>query len=404
MNIYLFQPERDTLSESLVDPRFPITVYKIPAGIHPQPFELRTRGNDARHFLGITQTQNSAFGDFLGDSFTSELSDTQRKGIESALGLPVGAITNTRFALIVRELVTRLADPTGNTYHKPILGRRVILGNSYIPLAGQVKADPDWQAKALERKKLDYAKIVDQYGIDKARNWLYVQNLYQDRYGFNAENIAPGVSPDPNDPQIDDTFTEGVDTSLDAHTPTPTNWGSWVEHRYVADVIAAGDYVQGASTGGDIIGLARADNGGFSIDDMWAQIDVIAHGAADHSNVAILEASDNSESYVGFHQNAGGRGSSIYKVTSTTTYDQLAGPDTVVQTPTFTMYIERDSVDLLTMKQDGGTVLTVTNGDLSGNLYAAIGARELGVHLDNFSADEIAAASGNPWYYYQQQH
>lgn len=191
----------------------------------------------------------------IGDDFKSPIRASLKATVKRELALGETIIASTVRELI-GELMIQHADPIGVTrwaMPSPKGGKfEVYLGNQIIVRrVFDIASDP-LRSAVLMREQRDYRRtreltLVGIHPPDFYRRFLqFLKDVYrtEDHEQFIPSDL-PRETPIPRSTVIRDSFVEGIDTALSAHTPTPSNWGAW-------------EFV--GSTGGVITCIATSDD------------------------------------------------------------------------------------------------------------------------------------------------
>lgn len=173
----------------------------------------------------------------IGDDFESPIRTSLKTTVKRELALGESIIANTVRGLI-EELIVDHADPIGvDRWAMPSPtgeGFEIYLGSQIIVRRRfNISSDPLRDA-VLIREQRDYrrARELTLSGVnppDFHRRYLqFLKDAYrtEDHEQFIPSDL-PRETPIPRATVIRDSFVEGIDTILSAHTPTPVNWGVW---------------------------------------------------------------------------------------------------------------------------------------------------------------------------------
>lgn len=355
----------------------------------------------------------------LGSSYTNlgtdpelTLTEQQKRRWESALGLPATLVTN-RLADIVYETLTLQADPLGDDRCLPLIPstRR----RFEVWLAGVKVRDREWSFAAPEfdvtrdllkriYRALREASQAGQIPADKYLRWLGSQVRKYGLTGTQYRALQPTDLPDeqPLTPEttIGDTFVEGSNAELSAHTATGANGGfAWTELAGDLDVIAADDVLENTATGESV---ARADQD-LSSDDHYVQADITQADATDATSIGVIGRKDGTATatyYLGLLRAAPSDTVQMYKRVSGT-FTQLGG-----SSPSVT----RGFPDTIKLEMDGSAIkfyyegvekLSATDTAITGNLRTGVRvfrspSDTVKGRWDNFQAADLAGSAESP--------
>jgi len=216
---------------------------------------------------------------------------------------------------------------------------------------------------------------------------------------------------------IDDKFTVGSNTDLDAHTPTDVGTG-WTEIENTGDtsrkarILASTDRVKINTTDGNDRKLYTAQ-GTYTVNDYDVEVDVQEDDSADDPFWLLGRVTDSSNYYgAAFIDGAGTDVFIVKKVTGTVT--DLASADSDFNSGTWAGVTIKFEIRDATKKSFGDTteLLSTTDDVLTsvgeagmawGNIRLSTDDAGALWNVDNFLVTEITAV-GNPWYHYAQQH
>lgn len=222
---------------------------------------------------------------FLSDDPTGAMSLTRRRSMAQELGFPIRDLDDvSSLSDAIWEVTTQMCDPTGRDHMKPLMPTVAGLVNLHLGAVGRSQRfDPSNHPRVFELVVLDYNKLkilcqsTDAQLQSVGLSWEQIQTYR--RTGSRGLSIVPEtvfrsldrLTPPDHAPKyldslctkyrtdpaglglpgelrgiagttIEDTFVEGSDTSLDAHTATGPNSGfSWTETAGDMTVIAAVD-------------------------------------------------------------------------------------------------------------------------------------------------------------------
>ena len=336
---------------------------------------------------------------YLGNSLNYPLTILQKQWIEGNLKLVWGISQTTILDVLFTDLLILNGDPSGQDRWKPLRGsldtgvklylakdlvRRDEFTQDHIAFQGSVEVfQTDYarlKAKGMSIEQLNKvtgAKMLSLFG-------RMGDDLLETLLGTDASDgwEKPGTV------YIDTFAEEGGNVGLDAHTPSPSDWGSWTEVNGTTDVLSTTDVAESDTIGWN---TNRADVA-LSSDAHYAEIDVVSFDSAQSEYPGVTtrhDAVDNTF-YWGRLGNDGTPDIYITKIVEgvETNLATDAGyspslPDRVSLTS--------DGSDFHTLDVDGLTI-DVTDTSITGNLRTGFATyRE--ATFDNFEAGDLAVAT-----------
>jgi hypothetical protein len=200
---------------------------------------------------------------------------------------------------------------------------------------------------------------------------------------------------------FNDTFTEGVTTSLAAHTPdTGTSWTSiWSDTGFVLQVLNTGT-VRCSANGGNI-GMMYTADVTYPSANYEVQATFIATFSAITPIYLLARVTDQENMYA-VRLVSGASGAQLYKKVSGT-WSALGSAVTIADGSVVMLSVNGTAIKVY---DDAAEVISVTDSDLAGTGKAGIahgGGAELAIGtddvrafamLDNFSVNDLGAGGG----------
>lgn len=348
----------------------------------------------------------------LGGDLDARLSAIQADTIALVLGKLAGDIQARSLRSLVKELFTEEADPTGETFWKPLrISRKngfvVRLGGYDKPIiqepfstshpAFQATLDVRWadyrRLRALVQDKLNSVDLrvreEGQKELEALRRWTGHDMLAL--YGRTGSDLVDKLVPPEyladGREQPRTTITDSFNRADQAGLGTSSEGWSWSEVTNQNDIVSN----QAQATVGNALNLSRADQD-LSSDDHRAEFDIIAIGSNSASFIGPVARFSSSEA-TGYIARRFGTNSNSFALAKI-----VAGTITALGTPETTAtthpVIECNNSDI--SRYDGVTLKeTITDTSITGNLRTGIiqrtGAVPSGYQVDDFEAADLAA-------------
>jgi len=241
--------------------------------------------------------------------------------------------------------------------------------------------------KVLEVLKLEVARIRDEFAPGRQSNqWQKVLGAIERKYGYRAGEIIPGAKALKPSTTITDTFTDTNGTSLDAHTPTPTDWGSWSEVQGDFDIQSNKAESIHAGTPRE---SARADSD-LSTDDHYGQVVCTSKGNSIYRGVIcrFAAAAEPYYSYT-FRPNNTSNVHVLAKVVTGTSTNLDVQNDSSLSDVATTVYVEADG-STQEGRHNGTPKVTGTDTAIAGNLRCGLNGAQTA--NDQLERDDFEAA------------
>ena len=331
---------------------------------------------------------------YLGNDVNGNVPNQIKNKLKNKLGI-TETITGSNFVDVLWEVLTVLADPTGNTRWKPLMPGVNGRMNLKLGRAGKIKEialvpfeSPEWD-NVLAVLHNDYKRMLD---TEPYRVIAKVLDFWEHKYKVPYQTFIPnGVIQIASLPH-ETTITESWNCSDSDDISCDLTWT-----QVAGDIDIVNNKARFPTNGGKR-GRAESD---LSSDDHYAQVDgFLTDGGSDEGQVGAMvrfdSAADNN--YFGGYNSfsAPSWRLRIEKTTAGTT-SSILGPDTsgsISTTPTVKLLANGSSIELFV---DGSPAIDLTDSSHTGYVRAGIqGYDALGgpYEVDNFVAADLAAAGG----------
>lgn len=359
--------------------------------------------------LFVLSERDDTIGIHLGD-LLSHAGTPLKKALKSALGLGENIVADTPLE-ILWELLTKHADPTGQTRWKPLMPKidgvmELILGG--FSLVKEEPYNPTDHPLVLDVVREDYRRNREydlSVGSDHYRRYLQAA---MEKYKVPWQELIPtGLpleTPLPHGTTLGDTFVDTDNTELSAHTATGPNGGfGWTELIVDIEIVSNTAENQNAATAA---ALARADSD-LASDDHYCQVDIVQQGGLTADGTIYRKDSTSTATYYHARLNRNGTDNvQLYKVI-TGTFTQLGSNAAVTVSIPDTI---KGQADGSTIKAffNGTEKISQTNSDITGSVRTGFRMRHSSgwtgtkTRFASFEAADLVAA-GNPWNAYAQQ-
>lgn len=343
-------------------------------------FDEQSKAGDG-YGLGIFLNNSELSSDYQNYGDLSDSMNVQVRSIwKSQLGISDTIATSVHDA--IEETITARADPSGETFAKPVLpDHRGIMDLLFGPLHTQNEFKKQSHLHALVRETYRQSIVkskAEGVPIDVLRKYagslmLKLGAVDHKQLGFenNETPIAPSTT-------VSDSFNRANASSLG---------GGWTD--LVNGYIIYSNAAQTPTSGAD---LSRFDSD-VSSDDHYAQSSVIAHGSTNpQPGVAARFSSSAQTFYQAENRQATTKDQGIRKfIAGVSTY--IANSDTLVQTPTYTLRSECDG-STISCKVDGIVRAQATDTAITGNTRGGLRTYggSSGTRFDDFQVTDLIAA------------
>ncbi len=174
----------------------------------------------------------------LQSNLYSRIPLTAANEAASLLGVSVGDFNQENLLDSIWTSLTDLADPTAVNRCKPLMP--TVQGNIDLHLAGH---------SLVKREKFDrtlhpFVRDVAQKNAEMIRDtylsrdqWRKYLGAMERKLGWQADQIIPFAESLAPETTISDDFT-GADQDITLHTPSPSDWGSWMKDGGDADIVS----------------------------------------------------------------------------------------------------------------------------------------------------------------------
>lgn len=349
---------------------------------------------------------------YLGDSLQGVLSWQQRIDAELLVQAP-GQFSSPVLLDCGVELLTAMADPTGQLRAAPIMPIRAGMLEWHLPGHSPVWQEPFSPQrhpqvlevlrrgyrelrKAAVRGELGYS-VQGRFLPDRQFHRRFLQALVE-KYRVLPEDLIPKdlpfEPPLPHSTLLTESFNKA-----DADTLGPDL--SWTELQGDIDVVS--NEARSTTLGG--IALARADSD-LATDDHYVQASITNSATQAGDALAGVVARKNSSATLTMYQLGGNWASDfvrLQKIVGGTTTTLGSDYAVTLNSATYYLFYLSCNGSALVGKIDGTQTHSLTDTAITANLRCGIrGVKATsGYHAwDSFEAGDIAV--GNPWHYYAQ--
>lgn len=333
-----------------------------------------------------------AFGDGVNRLEDIALTPQQRSLWSSALG--IGSISGNRLIDALWETLTLHGDPDGGAVCRPLmpthkgilelhLGGHSLIRSEQFTGVGH-PAWPKIQALVQRNYRAIRTEAMRNHRGPGAPD-IHSKYLKCMRRKLRCpwELLIPGDLPKEPPRRPTTTITESFNQADSTTLGPDLTWAEVLnDFTTISNEVSATDPAESK---------ARAESN-LSSDDHYSQLDFTANGAdtsARAGPVARFDASANTN-YFGWNRNNTSTGKRIRKTVTGTDSDLATGTGTTPSFPT-TLKLTCDGSSL-ELFQDGGSILTVTDTAITGNVRCGVLVARAGARGDNFEAADLVAA------------